>query len=65
MSARKTLSPVEALEAIRARIDGAFDNEALLAWGPLNTDPAEDIRAIAEATLAEHGEEPSSGASPS
>lgn len=35
-------------EAIRARIDGEWDNPSLVAIGPLSIDPQEDIRAIIE-----------------
>lgn len=36
----------EKLEAIRARIDGEWDNEQLLKLGDLSIDPIEDIAHI-------------------
>ena len=39
---------VRALEAIRARIAGEWDNPALVAFGPLSTDTLADVDAIAK-----------------
>ncbi len=41
----------EAFEAIIARINGVWDNPALLKFGPLATDPMEDIVGIARSGL--------------
>lgn len=42
-----------ALEAIRARIHGEFDNPALVRWGALRIDSIDDILAIATSAIAE------------
>jgi len=36
-----------AIQAIIARIDGEWDNAALVAFGPLSTDTTEDCKRIA------------------
>lgn len=41
-----SFSPVEALRAIKARIEGRFDNPDLLRVGALHTDPLDDIAMI-------------------
>ena len=45
------LTPIEGLEAIRARISGEFDNPILMKYGSLNHDPIEDISRIVEEIL--------------
>ena len=51
---RATFDSAEtALQAIIARVDGRFDDPALLAFGPLSTDAAQDCKAIAASALAE------------
>lgn len=42
---------MSALEAIVARHNGDFDNEALLAFGPLTADAQADMYAIAHKAL--------------
>lgn len=39
---------VDALEAIRARIEGEWDNPALMAFGPLLPNPEEDVLRIVD-----------------
>jgi len=41
----------DALEAIRARIDGEWDNPALKKYGPMRASGYEDVRYIANAAL--------------
>lgn len=41
-----------ALEAIAARVDGVFDDPALMAFGPLSIDTGADCSAIARAAIA-------------
>ncbi len=41
-----------ALEAIAARVDGVFDDPALMAFGPLSIDTEADCLAIARAAIA-------------
>lgn len=36
-------SPIDALKAIRARLDGDFDNASLIKFGPLSTSKERDI----------------------
>ena len=43
---------VRALEAIKARIAGEFDNPSLEAFGPLSADTIADINSFASAALA-------------
>ena len=43
---------VQALTAIKARIDGEWDNPALMAIGPLDTNIDNDVLRIAEAALS-------------
>ena len=45
----------EALQAIRARINGEFDHLALVKFGPLTSDTTEDIRHIIEETARRTG----------
>ncbi|QNK01698.1 hypothetical protein [Dyella telluris] len=51
-----TLSQDEKLQAIRARIQGVWDDPALLKVGELSTDPNEDIRRILDAPEPTIGE---------
>lgn len=41
-----TLKPIDALRAIKARIEGNFDHPALVRIGPLHTDPLQDVAVI-------------------
>lgn len=41
-----------ALKAIKARIDGDYDNPALVAFGPLHTDISLDCALLADAAIA-------------
>lgn len=43
-----TLTVSEALSAIKARIDGEWDNPALVKFGPLSTSVNDDILSIME-----------------
>ena len=47
-------TPAQALEAIRARISGEWDNEQLLKLGALHTNTLEDISRIVEQTNLDH-----------
>lgn len=47
----KALDLLKALQAVLARINGEWDHPALVAFGPLRTDPMEDIRYIVEEVL--------------
>lgn len=42
---------LEALTAIKARIQGEYDNPALLAYGALTCDSADDVLTIADTAL--------------
>jgi hypothetical protein len=46
------ITPVNALKAILARIDGRFDEPALVAFGDLKTNTMDDIKSFAERGLA-------------
>jgi hypothetical protein len=46
------ITPVNALKAILARLDGRYDEPALVAFGALNPDRIDDIRSFAERGLA-------------
>lgn len=43
---------LETLKAIKARIDGEWDNPALMRFGPLNTNSDTDILAMVEEAIA-------------
>lgn len=43
-------TPQQAIEAIKARISGEWDNDQLIKLGPLNTDTLEDIKEILNET---------------
>jgi len=49
--ASKAPTPIQALEAIKARIQGDWDHPSLRLFGALRTDSKEDILSIAEAAL--------------
>jgi hypothetical protein len=51
------MTPEEALEAIRARIDGEWDNPCLMQLGPLHTSMQRDIlRCLDLADMEAHRE---------
>lgn len=45
---KTALTPIQALEAIKARIEGVWDNEQLKKIGVLTIDPIDDINYILE-----------------
>lgn len=45
-----TFTPLQAIKAMKARIDGDWDNKQLLKLGPLLPDENEDIRRILNCT---------------
>lgn len=47
------MTPREALQAIRARIDGVYDDPQLMRIGALSIDPEEDIRTILDMVIEE------------
>jgi hypothetical protein len=55
-----SLSPIDALKAIKARVAGEFDNPLLAAVGPLFPDALQDIVRIADQAIA-GAQEPSAG----
>lgn len=48
-----SVTPETALKAILARLDGRFDDPALMSFGPLHTDSSADIARFARAGLGE------------
>ena len=48
-------TPVQALRAIIARIDGVFDDKDLMAFGPLSTNTLNDIYEIARNAITSRG----------
>lgn len=48
---KELLSANDCLAAIKARIDGVWDNPALVIFGALSVDPIEDIKLIADRGL--------------
>lgn len=43
-------TPLQAIKAIKARIDGEYDNKWLMKLGPLTEDEDRDIRRIIDCT---------------